>query len=99
MRKAPEKKREDVDEAPRGRGASKNEEAGAGERRGKTVDVDADEGREAMLEELEELLDTFGDAYMNRHLVFVIVELVVLRMVPEMGERGVRELLEERVEE
>lgn len=48
---------------------------------------------------MEELLDCLDDAYLNKHLIFQIVELFVVRLVPELGERGVTELLEERLEE
>ncbi|MCJ1478347.1 hypothetical protein MMC13_007025 [Lambiella insularis] len=58
---------------------------------------DADE--EQMLAEVEAVLDVFGDAYMNKHLVFGIVELCVVRLMPEMGEMGVRELMETRLGE
>jgi hypothetical protein len=47
--------------------------------------------------QVEELLDCLGDSYLNKHLVFGIVELIVVRLVPEVGERGVVELMEERV--
>lgn len=49
------------------------------------------------LRQAEELLDCLDDAYLNKHLIFAIVELIVLRLVPELGERGVQELLEERL--
>lgn len=45
----------------------------------------------------EELLDCLDDAYLNKHLIFAIVELIVLRLVPELGERGVQELMDERL--
>jgi hypothetical protein len=44
-----------------------------------------------------DLLDVWGDAYLNRHLAYAVLELVVVRVVPEMGERGVEALMEERV--
>ena len=44
----------------------------------------------------EEILDVFGNSYMNRHLVYNILELVVVRLVPELVESGVTELLAER---
>jgi len=44
-----------------------------------------------------EVLDVWGDAYLNRHLAYAIVELVVVRVVPEMGEKGVEALMGERV--
>ena len=49
------------------------------------------------LTQIENALDCLDDAYLNKHLIFQIVELLVLRLVPELGERGVGELLEERL--
>jgi hypothetical protein len=54
---------------------------------------------EALVDEVEGLLDVLGDAYMNRHLIFGIVELVVVRLMPEMAERGLGELMGERIGE
>lgn len=53
--------------------------------------------QDEQLRQTEELLDCLDDAYLNKHLVFAIVELVVLRLVPELGERGVQELMDERL--
>lgn len=50
-----------------------------------------------MLEQMEQLLDCLGDSYLNKHFIFQIVELIIVRLVPELGERGVTELLEERM--
>jgi hypothetical protein len=52
---------------------------------------------EALVGEIEGLLDVLGDSYMNRHLVFGIVELVVVRCLPELGQKGVGELMRERL--
>jgi hypothetical protein len=41
-------------------------------------------------------LSCLDDAYLNKHLIFQIVELIVVRLVPELGEQGVRELMDER---
>jgi len=41
-------------------------------------------------------LDVWGDAYLNKHLLYAIVEMVVVRVLPEVGERGVREGMEGR---
>jgi hypothetical protein len=46
--------------------------------------------------EIEEMLDVFGNTQMNKYLVYGIIELVVLRLVPEMGEKVWSELLAER---
>jgi len=52
------------------------------------------EGRVA---QVEEVLEVFGDAYMNRHLLYAVVDLVVARLLPEMRGRGVSELRAERL--
>ena len=52
-----------------------------------------------MLEEVADILEVLGDAYMNKHLVFGIVELVVVRVFPEVGARGVEGLMKERLGE
>ncbi|KAF2712875.1 hypothetical protein K504DRAFT_472416 [Pleomassaria siparia CBS 279.74] len=49
------------------------------------------------LQQLETQLDCLDDAYLNKHLIFQIVELIMVRLVPELGERGVQELIEERL--
>jgi len=38
-----------------------------------------------MISDVEGTLDVFGDAYLNRHFVFAIVEVLVVRLFPEMG--------------
>ncbi|KAB5558647.1 PXA domain-containing protein [Coniochaeta sp. 2T2.1] len=43
------------------------------------------------------VLDVFGDAYCNKHLMYAIVELVLVRLMPELAEKGVIELLEDRL--
>lgn len=59
-------------------------------------DRDEEDGR--ILGEIESgVLDVFSDAYCNKHLVYGIVELVLVRLMPELAERGVIELLEERL--
>ncbi|KAH8910218.1 hypothetical protein BR93DRAFT_935858 [Coniochaeta sp. PMI_546] len=56
------------------------------------------DGDERILSEIETgVLDVFSDAYCNKHLVYGIVELVLVRLMPELAERGVIELLEERL--
>lgn len=48
------------------------------------------------MREVEHELDVWGDAYLNKHLLYAVVELVLVRVLPEVGERGVREGLEGR---
>ncbi|KAF2009185.1 hypothetical protein BU24DRAFT_428716 [Aaosphaeria arxii CBS 175.79] len=49
------------------------------------------------LQQVEEILDCLDDPYLNKHFIFSIVELIILRLVPELGERGIHELIEERL--
>lgn len=43
------------------------------------------------------MLNTFSDSYCNKHLLYGVVELIVVRLLPELAEKGVEELLEERL--
>ena len=52
-----------------------------------------------MLQEIEAVLDVFGDSYCNKHLLYGIIELCLVRIVPEISEMGVRELIEGRLGE
>lgn len=45
---------------------------------------------EEVQEQVEEMLDTFGDAYLNKHLVVAIVDLVVVRLFPELVEQRIQ---------
>jgi hypothetical protein len=54
-------------------------------------------GRDRRLLEVEELLNIFSDKYCNKHLIYGIVELIIIRLIPEMAEKGVTELLADRL--
>lgn len=56
----------------------------------------ASRDRDLQLLQIEDVLSCLDDTYLNKHLIFQIVETIILRLVPELGERGVRDLLEER---
>lgn len=43
-----------------------------------------------------DLLDPFSDAYCNKHLVYAIIELVLIRLIPELSEQSINSLMEER---
>jgi hypothetical protein len=43
-----------------------------------------------------DILEPFSDEYCNKHLVFSIIETVLVRLLPELSERGITELMEER---
>jgi len=44
----------------------------------------------------EDILMCFGDAYMNRHWIYQILDLVVVKLLPEMVGKTPRELLADR---
>lgn len=53
---------------------------------------------QAVLDELERgVLAVFGDAYCNKHVVYAAVELVLVRLLPELADKGVVELWGERI--
>ena len=52
-----------------------------------------------MEKEVEDVLDIFGDAYCNKHFVYGTVELLLVRLMPELAEKGIRELMEGRLGE
>ncbi|KAL5115404.1 hypothetical protein ACEQ8H_006704 [Pleosporales sp. CAS-2024a] len=56
----------------------------------------ASEERKIQIWHIEEVISCLEDAYLNKHLIFQIVELIILRLIPELGERGVGDLMEER---
>ncbi|KAJ5774362.1 hypothetical protein N7457_009258 [Penicillium paradoxum] len=50
-----------------------------------------------LLETIEnDFLDLFADAYCNKHLIYAIIETVLAKVLPEMAERSVEDLLEDR---
>lgn len=46
---------------------------------------------------MEEILDLFGDEYCNKHLMYGILELILVRLMPELSERRVGELMAEKL--
>lgn len=50
-----------------------------------------------LLETIEnDLLDIFADAYCNRHLIYAIIEKVLAKILPEMTERTIADLMADR---
>ncbi|KAK1140378.1 hypothetical protein N8T08_010436 [Aspergillus melleus] len=43
-----------------------------------------------------DLLDLFADEYCNKHLIYSIVEAILAKLLPELSERGLTELMEDR---
>ena len=59
-------------------------------------DNDTEEAR--ILDEIETgILDVFSDAYCNKHLLYSVLELVLVRLLPELADKGIGELWEERL--
>lgn len=54
-------------------------------------------GVERRVQEVEEILDVFGDNYCNKHLMYGLVELVIVRLMPELADKGVTALWAERL--
>lgn len=46
---------------------------------------------------VERGLDVFGDRYLNKHLVFAVLECLVVRVMPELGVESVAGLLDSRI--
>lgn len=47
--------------------------------------------------EVEEVLNVFSDSYCNKHLLYGVVELIIVRLMPELADKRVEELMEERL--
>lgn len=43
--------------------------------------------------QVQGMLDVFGDAYLNKHLIVSIVDLVFLRLFPELKEQSIASTL------
>lgn len=57
-----------------------------------------DDDQQRMLSEIEEgVLDIFSDEYCNKHLVYSMLELILVRLMPELADKGIAELWEERL--
>lgn len=54
-------------------------------------------GKERRVTEVEDMLNIFEDSYCNKHLLYGAVELILIRLMPELAEKGIEELLEERL--
>lgn len=63
-------------------------------RRG-TGDDDVEE--QELIDEMERLLMVLSDEYCNKHLMYSALELILVRLMPELGEKGVTELWDERL--
>ena len=51
---------------------------------------------EEVVREVEGELNVWGDGYLNRHVAYAVLELVLVRVLPELGEKGVKGLMEGR---
>lgn len=79
---------------PRRRGTDPAAAAAAAQR---DVAANGEEDGEGVVAEVEGLLMVLGDEYCNKHLVYALLELLLVRLMPELGEKGVVELCNERL--
>lgn len=50
-----------------------------------------------LLETIEnDLLDIFADEYCNKHLIYAIIETILAKILPEMADRTISDLMEDR---
>jgi hypothetical protein len=43
-----------------------------------------------------DILDLFADEYCNKHLIYSIIETVLAKLLPELSDRSIAELMEDR---
>lgn len=55
------------------------------------------DSRVAQHEQIEEILECLEDTYLNKHLIFQMLELIVLRLAPELEQQGIQDLMEDRI--
>ena len=63
----------------------------------KMQDVYFGPGIERRVKEVEEVLNIFDDPYCNKHLLYGVVELIIVRLIPELAEKGIEALLTDRL--
>lgn len=72
-----------------------NEVSSQQQRTADTNQLDPEE--QFLLETIEtDLLDLFADTYCNKHLIYSIIETVLAKVLPEMAEHTVADLMEDR---
>lgn len=52
---------------------------------------------EVMVDEVDKILAVLDDEYCNKHLLYGVLELILVRLMPELTEKGVEELWDERL--
>lgn len=80
--------------ASRGQGQGQQ---GQGQGQGRDEVRQEEDDEEDMIDEVEGILAVLSDEYCNKHLMYGVLELVLVRLMPELGARGVEELWEERL--
>jgi len=60
-------------------------------------DQEEGEGDEEMIDQVEGILSVLDDEYCNKHLLYSVLELTLVRLLPEISEKGVEELWDERL--
>ncbi|KAF4121224.1 hypothetical protein GMORB2_2186 [Geosmithia morbida] len=76
-------------------GGGANTSDGDGSGNGNDKDENEDESR--MIDEMDGLLDVLSDEYCNKHLLYGILELILVRLIPELSDKSVQDLLDDRL--
>jgi hypothetical protein len=63
----------------------------------KIQDIYFGAGIERRVREVEDVLNVFEDSYCNKHLLYGVAELIIVRLIPELGDKGAEELLRDRL--
>lgn len=57
----------------------------------------ASDMKESAIDEIEGLISVLDDEYCNKHLMYSALELILVRLLPELQEHGVEELWQMRI--
>ncbi|KAK5088823.1 hypothetical protein LTR05_003045 [Lithohypha guttulata] len=44
----------------------------------------------------QDILEPFDDVYLNKHLIYAILELILVKLIPELGQQTITDLLADR---
>lgn len=78
------------------RRSSSSDSSGGNDEAGKE-EGERQQEQQRMIDGVEDMLMVVSDEYCNKHLMYSILELILVRLMPELSERGVVELWDERL--
>lgn len=59
--------------------------------------ADAGAQHDGVVKDMEGLIMVLNDEYCNKHLMYSVLEIILVRLMPELSEKGVGELWEDRL--